>query len=572
MKNRVEELSRRKSMFREMGGQERVDRQHARGKLDARARIERLMDPETFVEVGLLATDGGLLEHEWPRPSPADGVITGTGKIGGRLVAAAAYDFTVYGGSIGEVGERKLTRLRQLALRNRIPMVWLIDSAGARIHRESSFGSADAAIHLSSFADTGYLFREEVAMSGVVPLVAAMMGPGAAGTAYIPGLADFVPMVRGTSSMAIAGPHLVRSVVGETIDEQSLGGSSLHTRISGVADLEVPDDDACLKAVRDYLGFFPSSCHDLPPTIASRPPEGAADDLLAALPDSSRQSYDVRRVLRSILDDGRLFELKPRWAQNICVGLARIGGRPVGVVANNPRYLGGVLDVNASDKAARFINLCDAFRIPLCFFQDVPGFMVGRRVEEQGIIRHGAKMLYAVSAATVPKLTVILRKAYGAGYYVMGGRAFEPDVLVAWPTAEISVMGPEGLASIAGIRELRESDDPVELHKALADALRPHIDVRRAAALGLIDDIIDPRDTRSVLSRGLELTERKTIGATVGGDDEIQAGLNAHRSGSSRTGTSLIDWPSGPAWGREMRFARSAMQPAAARSRDERSS
>jgi len=342
--------------------------------------------------------------------------------------------------------------------------------------------------------------------------VAAMMGPGAAGTAYIPGLADFVPMVKGTSSMAIGGPYLVRSVVGEDISEEELGGSKVHTRVSGVADLECKSDDACIEAIRTYLGFFPAHCEEKTPRVATRPPpEGAAEALLDVLPEASRQSYDVRALLQNIVDGGELFELKPRWAPNITCALARIDGRAVGIVANNPKYLGGVLDVNASDKAARFINQCDAFNIPLVFFQDVPGFMVGSKVEQQGIIRHGAKMLYAVSAATVPKLTVIVRKAYGAGYYVMCGRGYEPDLIVAWPTAEISVMGPEGMVAIAANRMLQQAEDPQAMKAQLADALRPHIDPYRVAALGYVDDVIDPRETRNALMRGLDLTENKRV-------------------------------------------------------------
>jgi len=512
MRERVQELMERRQRFRQMGGEDRVQRQRDRGKLDARQRVQTLLDDDSFHEMGMLATDRGQLEAEWPRPTPADGVITGTGRVQGRLVAVAAYDFTVYGGSIGEVGEIKLTRLREVALRQRIPMIWLIDSAGARIHSESSFGSAESSLQISRFADTGYLFREEVTMSGVIPLVAAMMGPGAAGTAYIPGLADFVPMVKGTSSMAIGGPYLVRSVVGEEVTEEELGGSKVHTRVSGVGDLECRDDARCLDAIRTYLSFFPSHCDEPPPTADPRPPpEGAEAALLDVLPDASRQSYDMRDLLRLVVDAGELFEIKPRWAANLTCAFARIEGRPVGLVANNPKHRGGVLDVDASDKAARFINSCDAFNIPLCFFQDVPGFMVGSKVEQQGIIRHGAKMLYAVSTATVPKLTVVVRKAYGAGYYVMCGRGYEPDLLVAWPTAEISVMGPEGMVSIAAQRALREAEDPDAMKAELAAALRPHIDPYRVAALGYVDDVIDPRETRAVLARGLELTRNKRV-------------------------------------------------------------
>lgn len=514
MEDRVKALAERKAQFKGMGGEDRLRTHHGKGKLDARQRVDLLLDPGTFVEQSMLATDRGLLPEEWPRPTPADAVICGTGTIAGRMIAVAAYDFTIYGGSIGSVGETKVGRLRELALRSRIPMVWLIDSAGARIHSESSFGGSGggATIEIARFADTGYLFREEVAMSGVIPLVAAMMGPGAAGTAYIPGLADFVPMVRGTSSIAIGGRYLVKSVVGEDVSEEDLGGSKIHTRVSGVADLEVDDDRACLEAVRTYLGFFPSTCEEKPPRMEARPPnEGWEERILRILPERSRQAYDMRKLLKEVVDGGDLFEIKPMWARNIVTAFARVDGYSVGLVANNPMFYGGALDVNASDKAARFINLCDAYSIPLCFFQDVPGFMVGSKVEQEGIIRHGAKMLYAVATATVPKMTVVVRKSYGAGYYVMCGRAYEPDLIVAWPTAEISVMGPEGLVAIGARKMLEESENPNELKEQLVEAIRPQIDVYRVAALGLVDDVIDPRETRGVLSRGLRLSEHKKV-------------------------------------------------------------
>jgi acetyl-CoA carboxylase carboxyltransferase component len=505
MRDEVEELLARKARAREMGGEARLARQRERGKLDARARFSLLFDGGRFEEIGLLATHLGRLDAE--KQSPADGVICATGSIDGRMACAAAYDFTVQGGSIGAVGERKVARLRELALRERVPMVWLVDSAGARLSADP-----DEASWVSSFADTGYLFREQVVMSGVVPLVAAMVGPGAAGTAYIPGLADFVPMVKGTSSLAIGGPYLVKSVVGEDVTEEQLGGSKVHTETSGVGDLECETDEACIAAVREYLGYFPSRCGEKPPRRACSDPAGRRDDaLLDIVPDSPRQAYDVRKIVALLVDDGRTFEIKPRWAKNLVTALARIDGRPVGVVANNPMHLGGILDVNAADKAARFVNLCDAFEIPLVFLQDVPGFMVGTKVEQQGIIRHGAKMLYAVSSATVPKLTVVLRKGYGAGYYVMNGRAYEPDLLVAWPGAEISVMGAEGIVAIAANKRLAQSEDAAALKKQLADAVRPYIDVYKTAALGLVDDVIDPRDTRRLLAHYLRLTENKRV-------------------------------------------------------------
>jgi len=502
MREKVEELERRRAEAQKMGGEARLARQKERGKLDARARIALLVDPGTFHEIGLLATHLGKLDAD--PPAPADGVVCGTGFIGGRPACVASYDFTVRGGSIGPVGERKVSRLRELALRERIPMVWLIDSAGARLSADP-----EEASWVASFADTGYLFREQVVMSGVVPQVAAMVGPGAAGTAYIPGLADFVPMVKGTSSIAIGGPYLVKSIVGEEIGEEELGGSKVHCEISGVADLEVPDDASCMAVVREYLGYFPLRAGEKPPRLPCADPAGRRDDsLLDVIPESPRQAYDVKKIISRIIDESRFLEIKPRWAKSIVCALARIDGRPVGIVANNPMQSGGVLDVNAADKAARFVNLCDAFEIPLVFLQDVPGFMVGSKVEQQGIIRHGAKMLYAVDGA---KLTVVLRKGYGAGYYVMNGRAYEPDVLLAWPGAEISVMGAEGMVAIAANKQLLQSSEPEALKKQLADAIRPQIDIYRTAALGFVDDVIDPRETRPLLAHYLSMTENKRV-------------------------------------------------------------
>jgi len=338
------------------------------------------------------------------------------------------------------------------------------------------------------------------------------MGPGAAGTAYIPALADFVPMVKGTSNMALGGPPLVKAVVGEDITAEELGGSKVHCEISGVGDLEVEDDEQCLRVVKEYLSYFPSHNQEPPPVIACDDPADRRDEaLLTILPDSPRRAYDVKKVLRLVVDHGRLFEIKPGWAKNIVVALARLNGRPVGVVASQPMVLGGALDIDAADKAARFIMLCDAFGIPLVFFQDVPGFMVGSKVERAGIIRHGAKMLYAVSEATVPKLTVVMRKAYGAGYFVMCGRAYEPDLIVAWPTAEISVMGPEGGTNIVYRKEIAAAADPDVERAKKVEQFRQLISPYIAAGAALIDDVIDPRDTRPTLIRALEMARTKRV-------------------------------------------------------------
>lgn len=509
MREAVERLHEARAKAREMGGPERVARLAEKGKLDVRSRLDLLFDPGTFVELGMHAQHLGKLPEDQPKPSPADGCVTGIGDVDGRPVAVVAYDFTVYGGSIGQVAEHKTTRMRDLALKERLPIVWLVDSAGARLSADASMDPRS----ISEFAHSGFLFREQSIMSGVVPQVAAMVGPGAAGTAYIPGLADFVPMVKGTSSMAIGGPYLTESTVGEKVTEEELGGSKIHTEISGVADLEVADDAACIDAIKRYLSFFPASCTSKPPRREARvtPDERLDDAVLDIVPANPRGAYDMKKILRLVVDDGELFELKPRWARNIVTALARIDGRPVGIVANNPMFYGGVLDVNTADKAARFVNLCDSFNIPLVFFQDVPGFMVGTKVEQAGIIRHGAKMLQAVSLATVPKLTVVVRKAYGAGYYVMNGRAYEPDLIVSWPGGEISVMGPEGMVAIAARKMLAAAEDPKAAKAEMAEALRPYVNIMQVAALGHVDDVIDPRETRWVLARALAYTENKTV-------------------------------------------------------------
>jgi acetyl-CoA carboxylase carboxyltransferase component len=498
----AEDLAARRQRIKQGGGADRIAKQHAAEKLTARERLELLIDEGTFVELGIHGRPHFSQRAMDGKEAPADGVVTGYGKVDGRLCAVAAYDYTVIAGSMGMTGELKVARLRELALTARIPMIWLLDSAGARI--QEAVGSL--------FAGTGHLFREEVVMSGVVPQVAALMGPCAAGTAYIPGLADFVPMVRGRGSMALAGPHLVRAAVGEEVTQEELGGSRVHCRRSGVADLEVADDAECIERIKQYLGYFPAHCEEPPPKVSPEDPvERGDEELLDVLPDSNRKPYDMYEVIRRIVDEGPYFDLKPQWAKTIITCLARFGGRPAGIVANQPRQLGGILDNDSADKAARFINLCNAFGIPLVYLVDVPGFMVGTKVEEQGIIRHGAKMLYATANATVPKVTVVLRKAYGAGYYVMCGRAYEPDLIVAWPSAEISVMGPEGAVEIIFRKQVEEADDPDAKRRELIANFRKIIDVYVAAGNDMIDDVIDPRETRSTICRALELASGKRV-------------------------------------------------------------
>ncbi|AKT39026.1 acyl-CoA carboxylase subunit beta [Chondromyces crocatus] len=508
MRELVKALEERRAEVRRMGGAERVEKQHARGKLTARERLALFFDDGVHFEVGMHGTQMGLAAGPdgKDRP-PADAVVCAFGKVDGRMTCAVAYDFTVKGGSIGYTGEEKVTRMRQMALRGRWPIVWFIDSAGARIDPGSTHAD-----QISLFAGSGHLFREQVHMSGVVPQVAAMVGPGAAGTAYIPGLADFVPMVKDIGSMALGGPPLVKAMTGEDISEQELGGTKVHATKSGVGDAEYPDDQACIAAIKRYLSFFPASCDEEPPQLAvTDPVERAEESLLDLLPENPRRAYDMYKLIAAVVDHGEYFDLKPRWARSIITCLARIGGQSVGIVANQPMQLGGILGVDSADKAARFIQICDAFNIPLVFLQDVPGFMIGSKVEHEGIIRHGAKLLHVMAAATVPKISVVVRKAYGAGYYVMCGRAYEPDLIVGWPTAEISVMGPEGMLGIAARKMFGDTPPPPEVKQQIVDSIQKNIDVMKVAGWGLIDDVIDPRETRRAIAWGLDLARKKRV-------------------------------------------------------------
>jgi acetyl-CoA carboxylase carboxyltransferase component len=496
--SKVHDLHARRKKNFAMGGDEKVAKQHQRGKLTVRERIDLLFDPGTFVEIGLLARS-----RDGSDDTPGDGVVTGHGDVDGRQVWVIAYDFTVMAGSMGAVGEQfKAARVRELALRYRKPIVWLLDSAGARIQEASG----------STFAGTGWLFADQVVMSGVIPQVAAMLGPCAAGTAYIPGLADFVPMVKDTSSMSLGGARLVKAATGEDVTDHDMGGSQVHCYESGVGDNEVGDDRECIDTVRRFLSYLPSSNLEPPPFVDGGDP---ADRLVVGLekivPVSPRAAYDVRKVIKAVFDEGSWFEVKPAWAKNIVVGFARAAGNAVGVVANQPMQKGGVLDADAADKAARFIRMCDAFNVPLVYLVDVPGFMVGSQVEKEGIIRHGAKMLYATSEATVAKVTIVMRKAYGAGYYVMCGKGYQPDTIVAWPLAEISVMGPEGVVNIIFNKQVEASENPEATRAQLIETIRAQINPYLAAGWAMIDDVIDPAETRRVIVKGIEQARDKKI-------------------------------------------------------------
>lgn len=484
----------------EMGGTESVRKQHLDGKMTARERIDKLFDLESFVEQGLLDHHQSMHPDMKDKKTPADGMVAGHGKINGRKAYVIAYDFTVMAGTIAEVNERKSTRIRKMAVQERVPLIWLVDSAGARVQEVAA----------PRFAETGTVFYELIQMSGVIPTVAAVMGPCAAGAAYIPALCDFIPMVSGTASMALAGPPLVKAVTGEDISVDDLGGSRVHCDISGVADIEAQDDEKCIHIIRKYLSYFPSHSGEKPPRKkidAEEKNKPISDAILDILPDNSRQPYDMYEIVKMIADPESLLEMKPKFGPTLITTFARIGGYPAGIVASQPKFAGGILDNDSSDKGARFINLCDAFNIPLIFLQDVPGFMVGKKVEHAGIIRHGAKLLYAVSRAFVPKLTVVIRKAYGAGYYAMCGRAFGADRVYAWPSAEIALMGAEGAVNIIFRKEIAKGGESARAQ--LIEEYAKRISIEKSAEAHAVDEVIDPRQTRKILWEALELTENK---------------------------------------------------------------
>ena len=502
----VADLEERRAAALAMGGEKQVERQRGMGKLPVRERLDLLLDPGSFVEFGMLADSMDPALQAERGYLAADGMVAGVGAIDGRRVAVCAYDFTVLAGSMGAIGESKTARMRELALRQRIPMVWLLDSAGARI--QSSSGS--------TFAAAGALFREQVTLSGVVPQVAAMLGHCAAGTAYIPALADFIPMVKGTSSMALGGRHLVRAATGEEVTEEEMGGSEVHTKVSGVADLEVGSDEECLAVVRQYLSFFPSHNQEPPPVRETSDPvdrrvDGALHAGADGAPPGLRHDEGGAAALRRRRVPARSSRASPATSSP---GSAGSAGCRSASWPSNPMVLGGALDVNAADKAARFVWLCDAFGIPLVFLHDVPGFIVGSAVEKQGIIRHGAKMLFAVSEATVPKVSVVLRKSYGAGYFVMNGTAYEADYVAIWPTAEIAVMGPDGMVEITQRKVLDQYEDPKERGEAkirLAEEFRKNIDPYIAAGHAAVDAVIDPADTRLAIWQGLQVSRTKHV-------------------------------------------------------------
>jgi propionyl-CoA carboxylase beta chain len=500
MREKLEQLERRIAESELGGGAERLKSQHAKGKLSARERLDLLLDDGSFVEFDRFVVhrsdDFGLADQKFY----GDGVVTGYGRIDGRLVYVFSQDFTVFGGSLSETFAEKICKVMDLAVRNGAPVIGLNDSGGARIQ--------EGVLSLGGYAD---IFLRNTLASGVVPQISAILGPCAGGAVYSPAITDFTYMVRGSSYMFVTGPNVVKTVTHEDVTMEHLGGADTHARTSGVAHFAFDSEPACLQAIRELFRFIPSNNIDDPPRGRGTDPRNRRDEqLLDIVPDNANKPYDMHEVIKRVVDDGEFYEVQSEYGANIVCGFAHLGGFSVGIVANQPAVLAGVLDINASLKAARFIRFCDAFNIPIVTFEDVPGFLPGVSQEHGGIIKHGAKLLYAYCEATVPKLTVITRKAYGGAYDVMSSKHIRGDFNVAWPTAEIAVMGPKGAVEILFRKEIAESTDADRATDAKIEEYRqkfahPYV----AASRGFLDDIIDPRDTRPRLIDALETLQTK---------------------------------------------------------------
>jgi propionyl-CoA carboxylase beta chain len=494
---RLEELNRLAELG---GGEPRIEAQHRQSKLTARERIDLLVDPGTFHELDKFVvhrcTDFGMGDKH----IPGDGVVTGYGQIDGRTVYLFSQDFTVFGGSLSGAYAEKICKVMDLAVRNGAPVIGLNDSGGARIQ--------EGVVSLAGYAD---IFLRNVLSSGVVPQISAIMGPCAGGAVYSPAITDFIFMVEGSSYMFITGPDVIETVTHEVVTKEELGGARVHTDTSGVAHFRDATEEGCLTRIRSLLSFLPANNVEEPPLSPTDDPPDRADEALAELvPTDPAQPYDMRDLIVATVDDRHFFEVAAHFAKNMIVGFARYGGRPVGIVANQPMHLAGCLDIDASVKAARFVRFCDCFNLPLVTFVDVPGFLPGVGQEHHGIIVHGAKLLYAFAEATVPRVTLITRKAYGGAYDVMNSKHIRGDLNYAYPTAEIAVMGPDGAVNIVYRKELAEAEDPIVAKKAYVDLYRrTFANPFKAAELGYIDAIIDPRETRATLIRSLELLKSK---------------------------------------------------------------
>ncbi|HEX5408925.1 MAG TPA: acyl-CoA carboxylase subunit beta [Gemmatimonadaceae bacterium] len=497
---KLELLERRRAESEMGGGAARLKAQHDKGKLSARERLDTLLDDGSFVELDRFVTSRASDQASNGDVVFGDGVVTGYGRIEGRLVYVFSQDFTVFGGSLSEAHAEKICKVMDLAVRNGAPVIGLNDSGGARIQ--------EGVVSLGGYAD---IFLRNTLASGVVPQISVILGPCAGGAVYSPAITDFIFMVRGTSYMFVTGPNVVKTVTHEEVTMEQLGGAETHAATSGVAHFASDSEFACLQAVRDLLRFIPANNLSEPPRGAATDPRDRRDDaLLGVVPDNPNKPYDMHEVISRIVDDGEFYEVHAEYAQNILCGFAHLGGWSIGIVANQPAVLAGVLDINASLKGARFIRFCDAFNIPLVTLEDVPGFLPGVAQEHGGIIKHGAKLLFAYCEATVPKLTVITRKAYGGAYDVMSSKHIRGDFNVAWPTAEIAVMGPRGAVEILYRKELSDQADPQAATEQRIEEYRarfahPYI----AAGRGYLDDIIDPRDTRPRLIDALDTMRTK---------------------------------------------------------------
>ncbi len=500
--HQVEELAQRKHDARHAGSAKAVERQHARGKMTARERVEYLLDADSFSELDLLVrhqAHGMGLEDSRPY---TDGVVTGFGTVDGRRVCVYSQDFTVFGGSLGEMHARKIQKVMDLASSMGVPVIGLNDGAGARIQ--------EGVVSLDMY---GRIFSRNVASSGVIPQISVILGPCAGGAVYSPAMTDFIFMVSGVSYMAITGPEVVKAVTGEEVTIEELGGAMTHGSRSGVCTFVAEDEKSCLDQVRRLLGFLPSNNAEQPPSVeAPDHPVRQAPELAELLPADSSAPYDVHRLIAAVVDDRDLLEYFAHWATNMVCGFARIEGHPVGIVANQPRVLAGAVDTDAAEKAARFVRTCDAFNVPLVSFVDVPGFLPGTDEEHNGIVRHGAKLLYAWSEATVPRIQMVVRHAYGGAYVVMNSKSLGADLAYAWPSAEFAVTGPEGAVDVLHRRELAESADPAARRAELVKDYRErHLNPYGAAEAGFIDDVIDPADSRTVLARSLAMLRSKRV-------------------------------------------------------------
>ncbi|HEY6988445.1 MAG TPA: acyl-CoA carboxylase subunit beta [Bryobacteraceae bacterium] len=497
----LEEVRRRHARAEAGGGEARRKRQHAEGKLSARERIDLLLDEGTFEELDKLVRHRSRNFGMQNNVIDGDGFVTGHGLVHGRQIFVFAQDFTVFGGSLSEANAQKIVKLMDLAVKTGAPIVGLNDSGGARIQ--------EGVVSLAGYAD---IFLRNTLASGVVPQISAIMGPCAGGAVYSPALTDFVFMVDGTSHMFVTGPEVIKTVTHEDVTKENLGGAITHNSVSGVAQFMAHDDENCLRSIRELLTFLPQNNLDGVPRMPTKDPEDRADlELDTLIPLESNKPYDMKDVIARVVDDGHFFEVAEHFAKNILVGFARMAGETVGVVANQPAHLAGCLDIDSSTKGARFVRFCDAFQIPILTFEDVPGFLPGTSQEFGGIIRHGAKLLYAYAEATVPKITVITRKAYGGAYCVMGSKHLRTDINFAYPTAEIAVMGPEGAVNILYRRELEAADSSEELRQSKIDEYRDHFaNPFVAAERGYIDDVIEPHETRRKVIRALRMLANKT--------------------------------------------------------------